>query len=55
MKRSHRVYSLVLVLALCAGIVSGALVLSHAHFNAMPQGAQSAPVSIHDDGLPPLW
>jgi hypothetical protein len=55
MTRSHRVYNYVLALVLCAGIVSGALVLSHAHFNTMSRGTQSPPVASHDGGLPPVW
>jgi len=51
----HRVYNSSLVLALCASIVTGALVLSHAHFNTMAQATEAPPASDKYGDLPPLW
>jgi hypothetical protein len=48
-------YGFALVLALCAGIVAGALVLSYAHFTTMPQATEAPPAFGHYGDLPPLW
>ncbi len=47
-----RMHNFVWAIALCAGIVFGALVLGHAHFN---KSTRSTQVTIHEDTLPPVW
>ncbi len=49
----YRPLSLVLVVAICAVILSARLLLSHTHVETAPPSADVA--SEHHDELPPVW
>jgi hypothetical protein len=47
-------YKLTLLLLVCMSVFGGALLLSHARYNTVPQNSE-IPSSEHHDELPPVW